>query len=76
MPSMPAEEKCAERAKLADAVARAVADLYARSRDYSAARDRKENPEQFSIALTAARNAERIAVHDYDDHIKKHGCSL
>jgi hypothetical protein len=21
-------------------------------------------------------DAERIAVHDYDDHIKKHGCSL
>ncbi len=74
MLSIPAEERCDERAKLGDAVAQAVSNLYARTREYQDARDRKENPEQFSIALAAARNAERTAVHAYDEHIKKHGC--
>ncbi len=76
MPSMPIGERCAERAKFAHAVAQAVLSLNARSREYQDARDRKENPEQISIALTAARDAERAAVHDYDEHIKKHGCIL
>jgi len=68
-------EKCAERAKLAHAVAQAVLSLNACLREYHDARDRQENPEQISVALTAAREVERTAVHDYDDHIKKHGCT-
>ena len=67
-------EKCAERAKLAHAVAQAVLNLNACSREYQDARDRKENPEQISIALTSAREAERAAIHAYDEHIKVHGC--
>ena len=69
-------EKCAERAKLGHAVAWAVCDLYARSREYQAVRDRKESPEQISIALTAAREAARVTVHAYAHHIKKHGCKF
>jgi len=68
-------EKCAERAQLAHAVAQAVLSLNACSREYQDARDREEDPEQISIALTAAREAKRAAVHAYDEHIKKHGCS-
>ena len=68
-------QKCAERAKLAHAVAQAVLSLNACLREYHDARDRQENPEQISVALTAAREVERTAVHDYDDHIKKHGCT-
>ncbi len=73
---MPAEARCAERARLGDAVAQAVSNLYARSREYQDARDRKENPEQISIALAAARDVERAAVRDYDEHVQKHGCKL
>jgi hypothetical protein len=68
-------ERCSERAKLAHAVAQAVLSLNACSREYQAAREnREENPEQISVALTAAREAERAAVRAYDDHIKAHGC--
>src|SRR5216683_1457954 len=52
-------EKCSERAKLAHAVAQAVLSLNACSREYQDARDREENPEQVSVALTTAREAER-----------------
>jgi len=39
MPSesvVPLKERCAERARLADVLAQAVADVYARSREYHA----------------------------------------
>ena len=76
MPSMPADEICAERARLAEELAHAVSDIYARSREYQDARDRKENPEQISIALSAARTVERAAVQAYDDPHQEHGCKL
>jgi hypothetical protein len=67
-------EECAERARFADAVTQAVADMCARSREYQAARDWKENPEQISINMAAAHSVERAAVYAYDEHIKMHGC--
>jgi hypothetical protein len=76
MPSMPAEERCTERARLAEALARAVSDVYARSREYNDARERKENVVQITLVLQAARDVERAAVRAYDEHIKKHGCKL
>ena len=75
MPSMPIEERCAERAKLADAVARAVSDVYGRSREYKAARDRNENTVEITLVLQTARDVEPSAVDVYDDHVEKHGCS-
>jgi hypothetical protein len=74
--AVPAEAKCAERVQLADALTRAVADACARSREYQAARDRKENTFEFSLALQNARVVERAAVYAYDHHLKKHGCKF
>src|SRR5260370_2940124 len=76
MPSMPIGERCAERAKFAHAVAQAVLSLNARIREYQDARDRKENPEQISIALTAPRDAEPASVHVYNNHFNKHASIL
>jgi hypothetical protein len=36
----------------------------------------KENTFESSLALENARAAERTAVRDYEDHVKKHGCKL
>jgi len=47
-------------------------DVYARSREYERAKDRKENTFEFSLALENGRAAERAAVDAYDDHIRKH----
>jgi hypothetical protein len=74
MPSMPAEERCAERAKLADALARAVSDVYAKGREFQRAKDRKENTLELYAALQAAREYERALVRSYDQHLKNHGC--
>lgn len=68
------QEKCAERARLAGAVARAVKDMCARSREYRDAVDRKEIPKQIGANLTTAHDLERDAVYAYDDHIKNHSC--
>jgi hypothetical protein len=70
----PAKERCAERARLADALARAVSAVYAHCREYKAARGRKENTLEFSLALQNVLDVERTIVHAYDDHVKKHGC--
>jgi hypothetical protein len=50
--------------------------VYARSREYQRAKNRKENTAQITLVLQAARDIKRAAVHAYDDHIKKHGCKL
>ena len=71
-----AEERCAERARLAEELAHAVSDVYARSREYKAARDRNENTLEITSMLQTLRDVERSAVHAYDDHIKKHGCKF
>jgi len=71
---VPTKESCAQRARLANALAQAVSDVYARDREYQGAKDRKENTFEFSLALENTRAVERAAVHAYDDHIKKHGC--
>ena len=76
MPSMPAEEKCAERARLADVLAQAVADLYARNREYQRAKNRNEDTVRITLVLQAARDVERAALRAYDEHAKKHRCKL
>ena len=76
MPSIPAAEKCVERAKLADAVTRAVSDVYVRSCEYHNAVNRKESIVEFTMALQTARDVEHAVVRAYDDHIKKHGYRL
>jgi hypothetical protein len=73
---MPSEQRCAERSRLADALARAVSDVYARSREYKAAKDRHENTLGLTLVLQTARDVERDAVHAYDEHINEHGCKL
>jgi hypothetical protein len=55
-------------------VAQAVSNLYARNREYKAAKDRKESTTEITLALQAARDLERAVVRAYDDHTKKHGC--
>ena len=76
MPTIPAEERCAERVRLADVLARAVSDVYARSREYKAARDRNENKIEIILVLQTARAVERAAVNAFDDNVEKHGCRL
>ena len=39
-------------------------DVYAREREYRAAKDRKESTTELTLALQAARDAERATVHD------------
>jgi len=46
-----AEEKCAERARLADILAQAVADLYARNREYQRAKNRNEDTVGVTLLL-------------------------
>jgi hypothetical protein len=67
-------ERCAERANLGAAVAQAVSNMYFREREYRAAKERKESTTELTLALQAARDAERAATHDYAEHIKKHDC--
>jgi len=74
IPPVPSKESCAQRARLANALAQAVSDVYARDREYQGAKERKENTFEFSLALENARAAEGVAVDAYDNHIKKHGC--
>ena len=71
---MPAEERCAERAKLAKAVARAISDAHARSREYQHAKNQQEDTGDITMVLEAARAVERVAVDAYKGHVRKHGC--
>jgi hypothetical protein len=64
------------RVRLADVLARAVSDVYARSREYKAARDRNANTIEITLVLQTARDVERAAVNAFDDHVEKHGCRL
>ncbi len=73
---MPADGICRERARLAEELAHAVSDVYSRSREYKAAKDRNENTLEITLVLQTSRDVERSAVHAYDDHIKKHGCKF
>ena len=80
---MPAEARCVERARLADILAQAVADLYAINREYQRAKNRNEDTVRITLVLQTvtsmlqtSRDVERSAVHAYDDHIKKHGCKF
>jgi len=76
MPSIPLKERCAERARLADVLAQAVADVYARNREYQRAKNRKESTVEITLVLQTARDVERAALHACDDHVEKHGCKL
>ena len=73
---MPAEARCVERARLADILAQAVADLYAINREYQRAKNRNEDTVRITMVLQTVRDVEQAAVHEYDEHIKKHGCKI
>jgi len=68
------EQPCADRAMLSLKLSKAVSSLYARKAEYRAAKKKKDDTVNFSIALQLAIDEERTAENAYRQHIEQHGC--
>jgi hypothetical protein len=68
------DEQCPNRAKLARAVAGAIADVYKHTGAYDNAKAKKEDRIILWAALRVARAAQLNAEDAFRDHVMAHGC--
>jgi len=68
-------EACAARVTLSSAIVVAVSNVYRARPDYESAKQKRAaNTDALSDVLQRARDAERIAVRELDEHVRQHGC--
>ena len=69
-----AEERCAERATLSQAVANAITEAYLRKKAYEDAKARNKDTILVWAALQAARDSLAKTGDALREHIEEHGC--
>ena len=68
-------DDCAERVRLSRPVVDAITEVYRARREYDSAKQKRSaDVEAFSAALQKAREAERKAQREFDEHIRQHRC--
>jgi hypothetical protein len=71
------EERCADRLTLSENVASAIEAVYRTRESYKfAVAQKADKADELRVALSQAREVERIAEGALREHIEQHGCTI